>query len=150
MVALLRRLVPCATHRTLTLALALALAPTLTPPLTLPLAQALPLPLPLLLTLPRCATHRHRPLCEVALGTDFWPAVLRALASWDAPPRDALVEGASAALAARVSFPSEQTLASWDAVRLTLTRTLAPNPNPEPTPTPTPTPTPYPYPYPYP
>jgi hypothetical protein len=65
-----------------------------------------------------CATHRHRPLCEVALGTDFWPAVLRAVATWDGPPRDALVEGAAAALAARVSFPAEELLASWDEVGL--------------------------------
>ena len=70
------------------------------------------------LVLSRCATHRHRPLCEAALGTDFWPAVLRAAATWDGPPRDALMEGAAAALAARVSFPAEELLSSWDEVGL--------------------------------
>ena len=70
------------------------------------------------LVLSRCATHRHRPLCEAALGTDFWPAVLRAAATWDGPPRDALIEGAAAALASRVSFPAEELLASWDEVGL--------------------------------
>ena len=44
--------------------------------------------------------------------------MLRAATTWDAPSHAALLEGAAAALAARVAFPAEALLASWDAVAL--------------------------------
>ena len=80
-----------------------------------PLSQSM---LVLLQRIVPCSTHCKRAVCEGTLATEFWPAVMRAAAHWEASMRASLITAAAQACTSRGTFPPEARLADWDAVEL--------------------------------